>query len=62
MITNKSAFLKIAEALLVEYTSVYYIDAKTNEYEWYSSDAEFQSLHIEQGGWDFFKNLKREGR
>ncbi|MBP5363544.1 MAG: EAL domain-containing protein [Ruminococcus sp.] len=60
MITNKSAFLKIAEALLVEYTSVYYIDAKTNEYQWYSSDAEFQSLHIEQGGWDFFKNLKRD--
>ena len=60
MLYNDPVFLKIAEALLVEYTSVYYIDAKTNEYQWYSADAEFQSLHIEQGGKDFFKNLKRD--
>ena len=60
MIYNDPVFLKIAEALLVEYTSVYYINAKTNEYQWYSADPEFQSLHIEQGGNDFFKNLKRD--
>lgn len=60
MIYNDPVFLKIAEALLVEYTSVYYINAKTNEYQWYSADPEFQSLHIEQGGKDFFKNLKRD--
>lgn len=60
MVYNNPIFTKIAEALLVEYTSVYYINAKTNEYEWYSTDAEFQSLHIEQGGKDFFKNLKRD--
>ena len=60
MIYNDPIFLKIAEALLVEYSSVYYVDARTNEYQWYSADAEFQSLHIEQGGEDFFKNLKRD--
>lgn len=60
MIYNDPIFMKIAEALLVEYSSVYYVDARTNEYQWYSADAEFQSLHIEQGGEDFFKNLKRD--
>ena len=27
-------FKKIAEALLVDYTSVYYVNAVTNEYYW----------------------------
>ena len=60
MINNDPIFTKIAEALLVEYTSVYYVNARTNEYQWYSADSEFQSLHIEQGGKDFFKNLIRD--
>ncbi|MBR1724653.1 MAG: diguanylate cyclase, partial [Ruminococcus sp.] len=60
MINNDPIFIKIAEALLIEYTSVYYVNAKTNEYQWYSADPEFQSLHIEQGGEDFFKNLIRD--
>ena len=60
MINNDPIFTKIAEALLVEYTSIYYVNAKTNEYQWYSADSEFQSLHIEQGGEDFFKNLIRD--
>ena len=57
---NDSIFFKIAEALLVDYTSVYYVNAVTNEYQWYSNDPEFHSLHIEQGGKDFFKNLVRD--
>ena len=60
MINNDPIFNKIAEALLIEYTSVYYVNAKTNEYQWYSADPEFQSLHIEKGGEDFFKNLIRD--
>ena|GEM_PF-90548 len=60
MICNDPVFLKIAEALLVEYTSVYYVNAKTNEYQWYSADEEFRSLHIEKGGKDFFKSLIRD--
>ncbi len=57
---GSNVFFKIAEALLVDYTSVYYVNAVTNEYQWYSSDPEFHSLHIEQGGDDFFKNLVRD--
>lgn len=58
--TNDHIFNKIAQALLVDYTSVYYVNAVTNEYQWYSADPEFHSLHIEQGGEDFFKNLIRD--
>lgn len=58
--TNDPIFNKIANALLVDYTSVYYVNAVTNEYQWYSADEEFHSLHIEKGGEDFFKNLIRD--
>ena len=48
---------KISEALLADYSSVYYVNAVTNEYFWYSTNPEFHSLKLEQGGDDFFKNL-----
>ena len=60
MFSNDKIFNKIAEALLVDYSSVYYVNAITNEYQWYSVDPEFHSLHIEQGGEDFFKNIIRD--
>ena len=60
MTIQEKTFIKIAEALLVDYTSVYYVNAVTNEYYWYSVDPEFHSLNLEQGGDDFFKNLVRD--
>ena len=62
MTTQDMIFSKIAEALLVDYTSVYYVNIRTNEYCWYSVNPEFHSLQIEQGGDDFFKNLIRDGK
>ena len=53
-------FKKISEALLVDYSSVYYVNAITNEYYWYSVNPEFHSLCLEQGGDDFFKNIIRD--
>ena len=53
-------FRKIAESLLVDYSSVYYVNAVTNEYFWYSVNPEFHSLSLEQGGDDFFKNIIRD--
>ena len=53
-------FKKISEALLVDYSSVYYVNAITNEYFWYSVNPEFHSLSLEQGGDDFFKNIIRD--
>lgn len=55
-------FTKIAESLLVDYSSVYYVNAVTNEYYWYSVNPEFHSLSLEQGGDDFFKNIIRDSR
>lgn len=57
---NDAVFNKIAEALLIDYSSVYYVNAVTNEYQWYSINPEFRSLQIERGGEDFFQNMVRD--
>ena len=54
---NQEIFNKIAESLLIDYTSVYYVNAVTNEYVWFSADDNFNSLCIAQNGEDFFVNL-----
>ena len=51
---------KIAEGLLTDYSSVYYVNAVTNEYHWFSVNPEFHSLNLEQGGDDFFRNIIRD--
>ena len=53
MTKQEDIFKKIAESLLTDYSSVYYVDMNTNEYFWYSLDSKFHSLHLEQGGDDF---------
>ena len=60
MTKQGDVFKKIAESLLGDYSSVYYVNAITNEYYWYSVNPEFHSLSLEQGGDDFFKNIKRD--
>lgn len=57
---SDKVFAKIAEALLTDYTSVYYVDAVTNEYQWYSINPEFHSLQIEPIGKDFFENVAKD--
>ena len=57
---NDERLIRIAEALLTDYSSVYYVDTKTNEYCWNSIDPEFHSLRIENEGKDFFENMKRD--
>ena len=58
--TPDRIFGKIAEGLLMDYSSVYYVNAVTNEYYWYSVNPEFHSLNLEQGGDDFFRNIIRD--
>ena len=60
MADQNAIFKKIAEALLMDYSSVYFVNAVTNEYYWYSVNPEFHSLSLEQGGDDFFKNIIRD--
>ena len=60
MQNSDNHFQKIAEALLIDYSSVYYVNAVTNAYQFYSADAEFHSLSLTQRGDDFFKDLIRD--
>ena len=60
MTDQEKIFHKIAESLLVDYSSVYYVNAITNEYYWYSANPEFHSLSLEPAGDDFFKNIIRD--
>ena len=62
MTEKEMIFNKIAESLLLDYSSVYYVNAVTNEYQWYSVNADFHSLKLEKGGDDFFKNLIRDAK
>ena len=57
MTDNDIIFKRIAEALLCDYSSVYYVNAVTNEYVSYSLTSEFKALKIDFEGKDFFKNL-----
>ena len=57
MTVQDEIFKKISESLLVDFSSVYYVNAVTNEYCWYSVNPEFHSLKLEQGGDDFFVNI-----
>ena len=57
---SKSILGKIAEAFLGAFSSIYIVNTDTNEYQWYSINAEFNSLQIEQTGGDFFTNMARD--
>ena len=58
-----STIARVATALLIDYTSVYYIDPKTGYYECYSTNLGYQKLEIPQEGSDFFtetgENVRR---
>ncbi len=58
MIYNEPAFIKIAEALLTEYTGVYCVNMQTNEYRRYSADTSSHLPRLERSGGDFFADLK----
>lgn len=59
-ISQDVLFNRISKALLVDYTSIYYVDALTNEYYWYSMDQDYHSLQLEPSGHDFFENLSKD--
>ena len=57
MISTEELLKRISDTLLVDYTSVYYVDAITNEYYWFSVDPEFCSLKLNPKGDDFFADI-----
>ena len=58
MIRSNDVVVKIAEAMLIDYTAVYFVRAVTNEFTWFSIDPEHHTLKEEESGDDFFKNVK----
>lgn len=59
MINNEYVFKSIAEALLSEYLCVYFVNAKTNEYIFYSGESWYRSLHTGNGGKDFYADVAK---
>ena len=54
---NDLIFDRVAEALLGEYSCVYYVDSVTCEYSSFSNDSIMKSLGLCSKGSDFFKDL-----
>ena len=50
---------RVAMALLIDYTSVYYIDLRTDHYECYSTNQGYQKLELQSSGEDFFNESLR---
>ena len=57
MLNNDPIFTKIASALLSEYINICYINAETNEYQWYLNQSGSLTLQLQPRGNDFFKDL-----
>lgn len=53
---------RISNALLIDYTSIYYVDANTNEYCWFSLDEDYHALKLNPTGKDFFEDLARDAK
>ena len=57
---NDKIFNTIAEALLCDYSDIYYVDGATNDYITYSMDPELRTLKKDTEGKDFFRGLITE--
>lgn len=58
IMNSELIYSRIADALLCDYSSVYYVNAITNEYVSYQMDPEFRSLTTSYEGENFFEQLK----
>ena len=51
---------RVAMALLIDYTSVYSIDLKTDHYECYSTNQGYRKLELQASGDDFFRDCQKD--
>ena len=51
---ERLTYAAVAESLAKDYFSIYYVNIETGKFIEYSSSAEYQGLHIEEQGDDFF--------
>ncbi|MBR1684521.1 MAG: EAL domain-containing protein, partial [Clostridia bacterium] len=52
-------YSRIAHALARDYFSIYYVNIETDAFEEYSSSTDYQELHIEKEGMDFFETTRK---
>ncbi|MBQ9155433.1 MAG: diguanylate cyclase [Eubacterium sp.] len=57
-----SIIARVAMALLIDYSSVYYVDLKTNNYHCYTTNQGYKNLKIQESGEDFFSASQRDIR
>ncbi|MBR1796441.1 MAG: diguanylate cyclase [Clostridiales bacterium] len=57
-----SIIARVATALLIDYTSVYYIDVNTGYYECYSTNSGYKQLELQTSGQDFYADCQRDIR
>ena len=55
-----STIARVATALLIDYSSVYYIDLRSGRYECYSTNPGYQKLELHSSGEDFFRDCQRD--
>ena len=55
-----STIARVATALLIDYSSVYYIDLRSGYYECYSTNTGYQKLELHSSGEDFFGDSQRD--
>lgn len=60
MIDSDVILKRMAEALLIDYTNIYYVNAVTQEYVCYSIDPKSHTLQYELTGTDFFINMSKD--
>ena len=59
MINKSLAFQNIADTLISEYICVYYVNALTNEYIFYSAYDWYKELHAGHDGKDFYEDVAK---
>jgi len=52
-------YSRIVQALSKDYYSVYIVNTETDEFIEYSSSSDYQDLHVEKRGTNFFENCRR---
>ena len=56
---ENQTYERILQALSKDYYSIYLVNTETDEFIEYSSHSDYQDLHVEQSGVDFFGDCKR---
>ena len=59
MVQESKCLNCIAEVLLSDYSSVYYVDIVTGEYRWFTLSEDHRTLQLEPMGEDFFVDMNR---